>query len=81
MPEFLFSPLYLNCGNFIMTKRLVLVLLLTFARRMLWCYCFFTIIRMGYSGFTFFCVTCQIGEFCELHCPWISQALGLSMAC
>lgn len=64
-----------------MTERLVLVLLLNFARRMLWYYYFFTIIRMCYSDFMFFCVTCQIGEFCELHYPWISQASGLSMAC
>lgn len=41
----------------------------------------FTVIRMSYSDSMFLCVTCQIGEFCELHYPWISQALGLSVAC
>lgn len=66
--------------SFKMTERLVLVLLLNFARRMLWYYYFFTITGMSYSDFMFFCVTCQIGEFCELHYPWISQASGLSMA-
>lgn len=75
MLEFLFSPLYLNCVSFRMTERLVL--LLNFARRMLWNYCFFTVIRMSYRDSMFFCVTCQIGEFCELHYPWIIQALGL----
>lgn len=64
MIEFVFSPLYLNCVSFKMTERLVLVLLLNFARRMLWYYCFFALIRMSYSDFMFFCVTCQIGEFC-----------------
>lgn len=77
MIEF-FSPLYLNCVSFKMIERSVLVLLLHFARRMLWYYYFFTISRMSYM---FFCVTCQIGEFCEFHYPWISQVLGLSVVC